>query len=155
RGYLWLSCEDNEARGELVEQLCGWHRRRRSVASCDGGSSSADSAPGATSSPAAAKGASATLPAPESALAAASTSTEPRSESGTPGVDGGGDVGGGGGGGNAMSGGGAKEEEEEEDEEEEMLEVDQVLLSELVGDLGSERSLNVTALLLADADALG
>lgn len=55
----------------------------------------------------------------------------------------------------ARGGGCATQEEEEEEEEElEMLEVDQILMSDLVGDLGEERSLNVTALLMADADAL-
>ena len=50
---------------------------------------------------------------------------------------------------------GAEEQGEgEEEEEEETLEVDQVLLEELLTDLGDERSLNVTALLLANTEML-
>ena len=46
------------------------------------------------------------------------------------------------------------DEEEDNDDREETLEVEQVLMRELQDELGRERSLNVTALLLVDKDTL-
>lgn len=144
RGYLWLSCDTNEARGELVERIVEWHqwhpppprgKNRGAPDGVDGGvdsgslSSTADAARQAS-----AAGAGGLAAAPQSRRGDASASNGAGSSSSSFGFGFG--------------------EEESEDEEEESLEVDQILLSELVGDLGEERSLNVTALLLADAEAL-
>ncbi|CAM9912980.1 unnamed protein product [Ectocarpus sp. 12 AP-2014] len=153
RGYLWLSCDTNEARGELVERIVEWHQwrpplpRGKNRGASDGVDGGVGGGPLNSTADAARQA---------SATAVGGLAASPQSRRGDANVSNGGDAGKGRGaaGGSSSFGFGFGEEEESEDEEEESLEVDQILLSELVGDLGEERSLNVTALLLADAEAL-
>ncbi|CBN74614.1 hypothetical protein Esi_0030_0172 [Ectocarpus siliculosus] len=153
RGYLWLSCDTNEARGELVERIVEWHQwrpsppRGKNRGAPDGVDGGVGGGPLSSTADAARQA---------SATAAAELAAAPQSRRGHASVSNGGDAGKGRGaaGGSGSFGFGFGEVEESEDEEEESLEVDQILLSELVGDLGEERSLNVTALLLADKEAL-
>ncbi|CAN0476960.1 unnamed protein product, partial [Ectocarpus sp. 8 AP-2014] len=154
RGYLWLSCDTNEARGELVERIVEWHQwrppppRGKNRGAPGGVDRGVGGGPPSSTADAARQA---------SATAAGGLAAAPQSRRGDANsVSNGGDAGKGRGaaGGSSSFGFGFGEEEESEDEEEESLEVDQILLSELVGDLGEERSLNVTALLLADKEAL-
>eukprot|EP00904_Undaria_pinnatifida_P014080 jgi/Undpi1/9802/HiC_scaffold_27.g12256.m1 len=216
-GYLWLTCESNEARGELVEHLCQWHQLRspppppatptppppRGHNDHDhhnhpGGDASTRTTPtatavepnpaavqsatvgpaatvatavllapspdrgsgsrtgsGVTASMAAAAHASAAAAAEVAAAAAvvaAAVAAEVGGVNTNPETEGGGVLNGSY---DAKEKLGAEEQGEgEEEEEEETLEVDQVLLEELLTDLGDERSLNVTALLLANTEML-
>ena len=121
RGYLWLSCENNEARGDLVEHLSQWyHKWDENEARGDiPNDSSGDF------SPSDADAASAASAAAAAAAIAASGGSFSSSE--------------------AANG---------SDEDDDALEVEQILIKELVEELGQERSLNVTALLLVDKDTL-
>ncbi|CAM9695735.1 unnamed protein product [Ascophyllum nodosum] len=125
RGYLWLSCENNEARGDLVEHLSQWyHKWDENEARGDiPNDSSGDFSPSDVDAASAASAA---------AVAAAAVAAV------------------------AASGGSfsSSEAANGSDEDDDALEVEQILIKELVEELGQERSLNVTALLLVDKDTL-
>ncbi|CAM9936382.1 unnamed protein product [Sphacelaria rigidula] len=142
RGYLWLSCTTNAARGDLVERLCQWHRKnlamrrkeqqqqRRHPHQTEAHASvAAAAAVGADSPPKLAR----VVGESAGGSGAAKASEFARGQGERPGVDG---------------------VEEELENEDGVLEVDQVPQKELIADLMEERSLNVTALLVADEDIL-
>lgn len=114
RGFLWLSCESNEARGGFVERLCRWHR----------------------SKPPQPHPHQDRFASPFSFARSPNSEVDvDRSRNGDAVV--GDDEGGGG-----------------DEKEEDGLEVEQVLAKELMEDIAKQKSLNVTALIVADEESL-
>lgn len=184
-GYLWLSCESNETRGELVEHLCLWFqsqkepRRSSRQGSCGRMTPAAEAAAAiataaramheaaaavsaaANTTPAAISAAGEAADLAAAAVAAAKVAEEAATLSGSNTEEDGKGSGSIQAGERLTSGEGSngldvslEEQESEEDREADVLEVDQILMKDLLDDLGEERSLNVTALLLANAEEL-